>query len=187
MAAGRRGLGAPHWRCWGGLTRVRERLGERGQPAVAGTRGGAQAGGPTQGGLRSPRTGWDGTHAGGAGSGARGSVVNSGGVRERGDPARSGSPPRTRGGGFFLSFLFAILSEGGGLDEGDVVTRSGQECIGCFQKLACVADIRWRRVYRRGADGPDWRTVELQGSESCVLVGTIDLQERSPERNRVFG
>ena len=86
---------------------MRERLGERGQPTVAGTRGGAQAGGATQGGPHSPRTGWDGTHAGGAGSGARGSVVNSGGERARRPGEERGSPPRTRGGGFF--FLFSLL------------------------------------------------------------------------------
>jgi len=50
-------------RCWGGLTRVRERLGERGQPAVAGTRGGAQAGGGGDAGWPALAQDWVGWHA----------------------------------------------------------------------------------------------------------------------------
>ena len=113
---------------------MRERLGERGQPAVAGTRGGAQAGGATQGGLRSPRTGWDGTHAGGAGSGARGSVVNSGGERAR-RPGEERESAEDAWWGIFLSFLFAILSEGGVMDEGDIRWRP-----------ACTGEERTDRI-----------------------------------------
>jgi hypothetical protein len=55
----------------------------------------------------------------------------------------------------FLFSFYSILSEGGGLDEANAVTQFGEERIGWFQKLVCVAGIRRKRAYRP-KDRTDW-------------------------------